>query len=267
MGESKLRSKPLGECIYCGSVDGLCDEHVLPFGLSGNLVLVKASCQECAKKTSKLEGQLLRGPWWPARRILGLRSRRSKEVVPDLPVTIRRLDGTEIVAVLPMAEQSLAFGFYFDSPSILEGKVRMDTPGAKEAYVKLLGPVPLAFKVGDDAYHRHPDDKITLPINLNAGDVCRFLAKVAHCYAIFRRGIHACSEYFLPPFILESAEGLQTYVGGASSAILGQHVPGSTHYAMLDRVSKGFLMVDIQLFRDAGETPPIYEVVVGRLAA
>ncbi|MCA1615176.1 MAG: HNH endonuclease [Acidobacteria bacterium] len=50
----------IGKCIYCGTIEGgLSEEHVTPFGLGGQLVLLHASCKRCAKITSSLETTLL----------------------------------------------------------------------------------------------------------------------------------------------------------------------------------------------------------------
>src|ERR1035438_6485645 len=55
------QTKKIGRCIYCGTTEGrLSDEHVTPYGLSGRLVLVDASCDRHAKVTSALEKRILR---------------------------------------------------------------------------------------------------------------------------------------------------------------------------------------------------------------
>ncbi len=40
------RTDPIGRCIYCGGRKGLLDEHIIPYGLGGNLVLPEASCKD-----------------------------------------------------------------------------------------------------------------------------------------------------------------------------------------------------------------------------
>jgi hypothetical protein len=90
VGQARHRSIAIGSCIYCAATDGLSKEHVLPYGLGGDLVLHEASCSNCRDATSKIELQLLRGHWWPYRRFLGLQSRRPQEQDRDFPVTVRR---------------------------------------------------------------------------------------------------------------------------------------------------------------------------------
>ncbi len=265
MGQARSRTTGVGLCVYCGATNDLSKEHVMPFGLGGDLVLHKASCPACRDSTSQLELKLLRGHWWPYRRFLGLPSRRPEEQDHQLNVTVLRSDGTSFPALLPIAQQSAALGFELAPPSILRGEVRTDLPSAARVFFKYLAAQPSQVIKEGELYTLSSDEKLNIPINFEAADLCRFLAKVAHCYAISRRGLKACSNYFLPPLILGNVVGAQTYVGGASSPFLGPRLPGSTTHALLDRVNGPFLSVYIQMFRDAGDPPPIYEVVVGKL--
>jgi HNH endonuclease len=265
MGEAKRRVKEIGICIYCGSTNNLSKEHVLPYGLGGNLVLRKASCLACATETGRLEQRLLRGHWWPYRQFLGLPSRSAGEPIPDLQVTIKKTNGTDIFATLPMAKYSFAVFYEFDPPSILEGKERLDTPNAPRVYMKYLSELPSSVFIDGVPYKLQPDEKLEISINSDVSDFCRFLAKVAHGYAISRRGISSCSQFFLPPIILGEVQGALTFVGGASSPFIGPRLPGSGLHVMLDRINDSLLMVYIQLFRDHGDPLPIYEVVVGKV--
>jgi hypothetical protein len=265
MGEAKRRGKEVGICIYCGSTNNLSDEHVLPYGLGGDLILRKASCSVCAKETCKLEQRLLRGHWWPYRQFLGLPSRRKGEQIPDLKVTVKKLNGIDTFAMLPMVKHSIAMIFEFDPPSILEGRKRIDTPCAPRMYMKYLSDFPSSVSIDGVPYKLQADEKLEIPINFDASDLCRFLAKVAHGYAISRRGINSCSQFFLQPIILGEAQGALTFVGGSSSPFIGPRLSGSGLHVMLDRINDSFLTVYIQLFRDHGDPPPIYEVVVGKV--
>lgn len=70
---------PVGRCIYCGTnALPLTREHVIPFGLGGRLVLPAASCKECAKATSALERDCLRGMFEIYRARTGYPTRRKK---------------------------------------------------------------------------------------------------------------------------------------------------------------------------------------------
>lgn len=265
MGQAKQRSNAVKQCIYCSDVNNLTDEHVLPYGLGGDLVLKKASCQNCAKVTSQLEQRLLRGHWWPYRRYLGMKSRRPSEQDANLPVLLKREFTEDRKAELPINEQSIALVFELDPPSIFRGEYRSDAPAAPRVFMKQLGPPPKAVLIDGNSHQLLPDEKLEIPVNFDAGDLCRFLAKVAHGYAIHRRGLSAFEEFFLPEIILGKTQGALTFVGGNSSPFIGPRLFGSGINSLSDRVNGEFLTVYIQLFRDSGAPPPIYEIVVGRL--
>lgn len=209
--------------------------------------------------------RLLRGHWWPYRQFLGLKSRRGKQQLPDLQVTIEHANGDRTLALLPMSKHSFAMVFRLAPPTILAGSVSAEVPYATEAFLRTLGPMPSVVRVGGKIHHLTPHEKLNIPVNFYAPELCRFLAKVAHSYAIYRRGLTACAEYFLPRFVLGDEAGAMTYVGGASNSFLGSWLPGNSTHALLDRVQGPFLSVYIQLFRHGGDPPPIYEVIVGRL--
>jgi hypothetical protein len=265
VGNAKRRREAsIGQCVYCGATDDLSDEHVIPYGLSGDLKLNDASCPRCRDITSKLEGALLRGHWRAQRQYLGLKSRRSKEVVPDLPVTVRKANGETVAALLPMKSQSIGFLFEFRAPTILDGRVTLDEPAASEVYLKTFADAPRDVIMGGVTVRLPPEDKFEIPVQFESADLCRFLAKLAHCYAISKRGLGAFGEFFLPEYILGKTAGILTYVGGCESTLVGPTLPGSALHVLMDRIHGDYISVYIQLFRTPGDPPPIYEVVVGR---
>lgn len=253
-------------CIYCGAIDNLTDEHVIPYGLGGKEQLKKASCKACAKITCSLEQRLLRGQWWPYRKILKIRS-RSAEYPKYQLVKLKFTWGESIEAKVLMDEVPLVVILEFDPPSILKGEIRSDIPYATRMGAKFVANIPSRVLVEGRMRLLQTNEQIEFPATFNASDLVRFLAKIAHCYAIYTRGINACSEYFLPKYILGSGEGALTYVGSSSSKILDKDIPGNSLHVMLDAKNGDYLSVFIQLFRDGGESPAIYEVIVGKLTA
>jgi len=67
----------------------LADEHIIPFGLGGRMVLPKATCPECAKKTSSFEHTCLRTMYGPLRLLYDLPSRRKKNRPETLPLKVK----------------------------------------------------------------------------------------------------------------------------------------------------------------------------------
>jgi 5-methylcytosine-specific restriction endonuclease McrA len=45
----------VNRCIYCGTLENLTDEHIIPYGLGGRSILPKASCSECSNITTNFE--------------------------------------------------------------------------------------------------------------------------------------------------------------------------------------------------------------------
>ncbi len=79
-GPKKIESKQ--QCIYCGKRDvELTDEHIVPYFISGDKghILLKSSCKECAKITSKFERDVAKGLWDDARSAYNAPSRRMKK--------------------------------------------------------------------------------------------------------------------------------------------------------------------------------------------
>src|SRR3712207_8495388 len=59
---------PVGRCIYCDaeryapdSARGLAEEHIIPYGLNGDLVLPEASCRRCERITGRNDSLMLKG--------------------------------------------------------------------------------------------------------------------------------------------------------------------------------------------------------------
>lgn len=94
------RYQPVGKCIYCGSTGKkLTDEHIIAFGLNANSILPDASCEDCNKITSNVEGKILRGLAWQMRTFLGFQTRRSKDVPNTFPLGLVK-DGKEEIVLI-----------------------------------------------------------------------------------------------------------------------------------------------------------------------
>jgi HNH endonuclease len=264
MGNSTRRLSDIGQCIYCGSVDDLTKEHVLPYALGGHLVLNKASCKVCATVTGRLEQKLLRGHWWPYRKKLGLQSRTPSAGAELKPIKIIKASGEVIAGQIPLEDFVAAFIFEFAPPMILAGEAQDGEPFAKNAFLKMLGPMPTSAQVDGKPYILLQTDKVEFPVNFQSGDLMRFLAKVAHGYAISKEGLGAFEEFYLPDYILGRTKGIQNYVGGYASPIITPVIPGGGYNRMMTRRRGDLISVCVQLFIDKGDLPPIYEIVVGK---
>jgi hypothetical protein len=253
----------LNECIYCSSDSGLSDEHAIPFGLGGSILLKKASCEACRVETGRLEQRLLRGHWRPYRHYLNLKS-RSRDFPKTYPVTVHFRSGVTSPAELPAEQYPAVLFFEFDPPAIFSGQYDESIPAAPRVYLKQIRkPVEWVLIDGAKRFLQHPD-RIEFPTSFSCADLCRVLAKISHCLAIHKLGSDCCEEFFLPKLILGDGAGSLTYVGGCSTNLVKPRLPGTVVHGFLVRQIENFIVVNLQLFREFGDLPPIYEVIVGR---
>ena len=113
--------KAVGHCIYCGSTHQLSDEHIIPLGLGGRLVLPLASCSPCSTKTSKIERTCLRTMYGPLRMLYGLPTRRRRSRPESLQLKVKRMEESEWEYV-PVAQDRYPFLItfpYFEAPGAL----------------------------------------------------------------------------------------------------------------------------------------------------
>lgn len=264
MGQHKARERSIGYCLYCSTNTGiLSKEHVLPFGLGGRWTLLRASCEACAKVTGQIEGRLLRKAWLPARHRTSMPSRRLESRPDTIPVTVTSVDGShQFDAHLPLDQQNTYIALRFDPPAFLDGRTRTDLP-AGQAGMKAVGPPPSHVYV-DGVLRLLSGERVNVPVNLDAADVVRFVAKVAHCYAMYKRG-PICSEYFLPAVVLGDGTGATTFVGCAAEPLPPEDLTSDGHHGLAIVTKNQLLVVQLQVFRDQDEPLPIYEAVVGRV--
>jgi hypothetical protein len=254
----------VGHCIYCG--DGskkLSDEHIIPFGLAGNsLVLRKASCSVCAGATKKAETACLRHMWWPFRFRIGVPS-RGKEIPQSF--LVRRIKATK--------NQAGEFDFEFTTT---EEVAPNEFP---LAYCSLRLPPPAVLvdrdvtaqvnyeawaRVSPEEFKKHaPNDKDGIAIALVEPDAfVRMLAKIAHSYAVAELGEAAFSPV-LCDFIRGKPMRALQWIGGE----LRDPPATSSFHDIRWRIQTvnvtHYVVVDLRLF--CFMASPLYRIVVGRL--
>jgi hypothetical protein len=249
---------PVGRCIYCGAAGGrLTAEHIIPESLGGMLILPAASCDACAVETGAFEGRcagrMFRGP----RRVLGLpqKNRGSKRKrKPD--VFSVKADGRS-VKVEAHEFPGMLIMFAFDPPGILvnaqptenfAGRLSIQQlPGFADRFSRMRG--KHGFK-----------DQITLPVEGDAADHGRLLAKIAHAYAVAELGVEGFRPFLTSIILNRPPLHIGHYVGGLfgdspkgddlHEILVGHEFWGDTH-----------VVVEIQLFSD--RAMPKYVVVAG----
>jgi hypothetical protein len=178
-------------------------------------------------------------------------------------VRIIRADGVEEKGVIPADRYPVVPIVRLFEPAIFGRAVFQDSPIASTIYVKNL----IDGAAIDKLVHEvaGTGGKIVFPTKFDMQDFFRFLAKVGLAYAVARRGIEAFSEIYVNKLITGGASGAMRYIGGYKDGVLGDRLPGAGMHKLMEIRHATHLRVLIQLFRDDGDPPPIYDVVVGVL--
>jgi hypothetical protein len=206
--DSKL--PPVGECIYCGSAGPLSDEHIVPYGLGGTLILPDASCNKCAWVTRSFERTVLRGFMLEGRTIGKIRTRRPKERPTSFPITVVDERGSRTVTV-PVADFP-AFLFLPVMPpaGFLVGR-------EAERGTEVCGTEVIAFGKPLRNFARDrgaPEVSKTATVNPHA--FARMLAKIGYGFALAVQGIIPRAEVPVLPLILGTADDANRWIGSAT---------------------------------------------------
>jgi hypothetical protein len=246
---------PIGRCIYCGGVnDDLRREHIVPFGLAGNLILPKASCRACEAITGSIERACLRGMLGNFRIRQGFPTRRKKERPSSLSMEILGANGKVTNQNVPVKEFPRLLYICRQPPAgILVGRAPSNEWIPDPCIIVHGADAEKAFgKSWNFGQYRH-------------SDLCLMLAKIAHSYAVAELGLAELEKYNLPlrKLILEKAASTGHYVGGQPTKDPPAE-PGLLHKLQIERGDLHgiqFVLVHIRLFAHLGA--PQYHVVVG----
>ena len=244
------RSKPEvylteGRCIYCGNTDdpnSLTREHVIPNGLGGALLFLKASCRKCARVTGRFEEECLRNNFSVYRAAAKLPSSRPPLEHP------RGL----CLPILPR-------------PGILVGR-SPTTDLLCDTMATWSGFAP-------------SEEPMEGPTTFNLFAFIRTLAKIGHGYAVGKLGIDRFT-HALPDVILWDRPELAQHLVGISERtfrpVVGNgtrkaetidseemYAAHETYIGILERETDALVIVGICLF--AAHGAPFYECVAGTL--
>lgn len=191
----------VGRCIYCDSTEGLTDEHIIPEGLKGNLILGDASCAACQKITCAIEGQVLGKMMGHFRAATGMRrkDRRTKtrkvRITTDAGDEWVEFDVSEIPAVLMLP----AFG----KAGFLAGRSL-----GEPAPARLWGQV-----LNVDKLPKRGEGKQMALAGLGPDVFAQMLAKIALAYAVYTIGLDSM-DLTIRPLILGAVHEFGHWVGG-----------------------------------------------------
>ncbi len=255
------RYAPAGECIYCGTRDGLSEEHIVPFALGGTHVLPEASCKTHRDVTSGFEGRVCRGFMLPTRTVAGFPTRRPGERPSGFAAKLSRDDGTtwedtrfpvdEFPALLPLLR--------FERAAYLSGaKIG---PGVRTNGYNLL-------RFGKD-----PKESTILQgattfqdtVDVDATSFARLIAKIGWGFAVALMPGLTRAKCPVLPFIVGDADDGSHWIGSGEFRLAIEerrptHAVGIAETLSADGMTT--LIAQVKLFADTGATG--YEVVVQR---
>lgn len=256
---SSFKPTPAERCIYCGATEDLRDEHILPFGLSGPAAIPRGSCGQCAKITAAVEGEVLRGPLWPLRVFLNLKSRRRHRDAPRaIDLVMVYADGRREPVQVPIEKAPIVFIFpVFMTPGIIQ-------PQGYTSGIRVKGSAMVGY---DNGYKRllkeYGASSISLSQTTRPVTFARMIAKIAYAMA-FADGSLAKFGGTSP--IVSSILGQTDDVGfwvGSYSETSPKHPKLLHHLVGREHRDHGVFAYEVQLF--ANSQAPHYSVVLGRL--
>jgi hypothetical protein len=260
-----------GECIYCGASANeveLTNEHIVPYSLGGNAVILGGSCKACAAETTKLEDEIGRKVFLEFRTHVNTPTRRKKKRAKELPFTFKVAGGKAQTKTVPIADHP-----YFTPmpvwglPGLLEGKLPSAQFAHHKAHVFYWLPPNIRKVMGlaDGAMGEIPFPEF----RINHERFARGIAKIAYCQAVATLGLHNFRHLVLPDLILGCYPNIPYFVGCKLDDPPPPAERSVSHVLQVgvEKVNSILLVVGtVRLFANSGvedHGPPVYEVVVG----
>ncbi|RWA68003.1 hypothetical protein [Mesorhizobium sp.] len=274
LGQRRSRRVPSpGRCIYCGIAGKpLTDEHVVPFALGANsLVLEKSCCSDCQKIIQKYEQEVLKKQLGVFRAQVDAPTRNRKDRATDVPMHFVEVNeqgkpmrdlGRRRIA---LAEAPLMICLWSSPlPELLDPKGAGSVPlGQPWTYVDQQAMAVMVKQVAEETGAKHVAAKIG---EVNRRHYLRSLAKTAHAYAAAEMGLDAFDP-MLVDLILCRRDDVETFVGDlphespfdADDSHTFQIAIGEP----LDGPGAGYLVARIVLYPTLGS--PAHVVILGRV--
>lgn len=251
----------IGKCVYCGSTDLLTDEHAIPQGIGGKIVLELGSCEECRRSIHKFEDFVLSVNLGPAKHALGISGKPGAKA--RFNIGVRRPDETRYVAkvsVQHLPVHSYAVISYPQEPwALLPPNGLRDERRLVTAQTSEIDCKTQVANYGG-----------TFEMKVHDGHFPRTLAKIAHCVTVAHLGVDGF-EPFLGHRIKNGcsvAEWRQWVGAGIAIAQPAFHheEPGCgivvTGFRVMSPAGQSLWAVNLHILRELNIAP--YGVIVGQ---
>lgn len=253
-----------GRCIYCGATSVLKDEHIIPHSLGGTAVILKASCADCEKITSYLDGYLARDIFNEYRSHVGIQSRRKRQRPTTLHASFLKPDGTEEVRSYPAKQQPYTLMMpIWHLPGIVLGKEPSSEFEITQSHVyNFINNETSEWMQAEGA-------KLGAWPYVNYPTFARAMARIAFCQAVSNRGLDGFNHLDLPALILGKYPHVPHYVGVAREDPPPPDPREMVHKVQIQDFTKDgstYLMASVRLFAHSGYKDlgmPIYRVILG----
>jgi len=253
-----------GRCIYCGRTDDLRDEHIIPHSLGGDTVISNASCPDCEKITSYLDGYLARDTFNEYRSHVGLRSRRPKGRPKTLIASFRRPDGTEIHREFSIADQPYVVLMpIWNVPGISVGKSPTPEFDTAQGHAYIFTTPEVQQWIDQEGL------KLGVWPYINYPTFARAIARISYCHAVAALGLDGFNNLDLPDLILGKYPNPSHYVGVTRDVPPPpdhRDIPHKIEMHFYARPEQQYLLVSLRLFAHSGylgNGMPIYRTIVG----
>jgi len=202
---------PLNRCVYCTSQEttDLTNEHIIPFGFGGELILPKASCKFHQKETSRVEEFILREYLCALRSHLSLPSRRPNTRPDEYKLTLRR-GAHSWKKKVKLADHPgvVRFVMFADQAGRVANRAReQETWSIRLVEAEIFHDTKLRIALlGADAV----EDKVTI----KAMALARWVAKIGHCFAVAELGFESLEEMYVAHLIGSESRDWNYWIGG-----------------------------------------------------
>lgn len=251
-----FRYPEVGRCIYCGSAGSpLSDEHPIPLALGGHLILPKASCADCARRTHAYEYTTCRTTLGNLRMRYGFPTRRKKERPTHIEIGTIDAQGWTGRRKVPVTEYPV--GAFI--PSFGRAGIFIGAP----PHLDILQHSPMSYPTDDlNEFQKNYiwDGKISIrwmPVEYG-----QTIIKMCYSYAVAELGLRTFRPLCLPQ--IRSEDKNISYIFGQNGTNIA--VKGLTKVwdiSLMYYVHQGRLLLMAHCSVLPGMGTPIYEVVLG----
>ncbi len=212
--------RSIGKCIYCKKSDiPLSEEHIIPYGLNGNCVVLDASCEKCGAITSAFELDILRNTFMLPRKVFNMRSRHSKKANKEIPATIQTVNSTYSIKI-PSDNCPVCFALpIYLSPAILDNRTyQFGIQGTGLFTIKLndIEQDMLKKKYGTGI--------VSFEISYKPTNFARMIAKIAYSLSVAVFGLENIEDIGIVSSIIGDTDDIGKWVGTAPDKVFQPNI-------------------------------------------